>query len=606
MESNKFTVTNFTISDIISKIRSEEVAIPEIQRPFVWKSKQVRDLIDSLYNGYPTGYLITWANPSVRLKNGEMSGNRMTLIDGQQRVTAIMAAIVGKEVFDKNYRRKRIAIAFNPFPEPGTERFEVQDSSHLKSRRWIPNISVVFDPSFSTYSFIGAYCKDNPDVNADDLNNEIDKLRTLQRAQIGCIVLNSDLDIDTVTEIFVRINSKGTVLDQTDFVMSKMAANTTYGGEAIRKRVDYFCRLIEDPTFYRELKEADPEFFDSYGPSMKWIPGVNNPMYRPAYKDVLRVSFMCRNDRAKMADLVSLLSGRNFTTKTYEEEIIENSFRDLSEGVRDFTNEYNFKQFLICLSSTGFSIPKQVTSDMTADFAYSLFIRLRESGMDMDRVKAFVGRWFVMSNLTGRYTNSPESAMDRDLRMIRDKGFEQYLDEIESAELSDSFWEVALVQALNVSRYSNPLFYTYLAAQMMFDTRSLLSLNTRVYELANTDIGDVHHIFPKAYLAKNGFPPNMYNQIANYAYIDRSVNNSIADLSPKEYFSTVKGQCESKNPRIGDITDADDLRRNLEMNCIPDGIFDMEYPDYEKFLFERRKMMAARIREYYEKIKSRC
>lgn len=133
----------WNVSAILGLIDAEDFVIPEIQRPFVWKRSQVRDLIDSLYNGYPTGYIITWKNPGVKAKDGGKANGKKVLIDGQQRVTALMAAIAGKEVLDDDFNKDRIKIAFNPLAEDETKRFTVQDASHLKEKRWIPDISVI-------------------------------------------------------------------------------------------------------------------------------------------------------------------------------------------------------------------------------------------------------------------------------------------------------------------------------------------------------------------------------------------------------------------------------------------------------------------------------
>lgn len=604
--ATRYTVNNTTVEGLLGQIKAGSIAVPELQRPFVWKPSQVRDLIDSLYNGFPTGYLITWQNPQVRLRNGEMSGSRMILIDGQQRITAMMAALAGRKVVDENYNQRRIAIAFNPFPEPGGERFEVQDESHRKSKRWIQDISVMFDSTFSTFSFIKRYCEENEGVDGDELNAEITRLKSLANVPIGLIVLNQDLDIETVTEIFIRINSEGTVLNQADFVMSRMSANEDYGGERLRKTIDYFCHLIKEPGFIESIKRIDPAFYESEGKRMRWVTGLKDLVFDPDYSDMVRVAFMYRFNRAKMSDLVSLMSGRNFQTKTYEESIIEDTFSGMSEAVRRFINENNYKTFLTCIESTGFENSKQVTSAMTIDFAYALFLKLLDDKMPREKVMNYVGRWFVMTVLTGRYTGSPESKMDRDLRMIAEKGFENYLYELEESELSDSFWDVKLVQSMETSRYTNPSFYTYLASQNFSGESSLLTMNTKVQSLARNDIGDIHHIFPKAYLMKHGFPTVKYNQLANYAYISKPTNLAISDRAPAEYFGIVRDQCRSKKAEIGDITDESELKRNLEHNCIPPEIFDMDYDDYEAFLLSRRKMIAAHIRSYYEKIKSRC
>lgn len=114
MTGEKFTLMQYSVSTILGLIDAEDFVIPEIQRPFVWKRSQVRDLIDSLYNGYPTGYIITWKNPDVKTKDGGKANGKKVLIDGQQRVTALMAAIAGKEVLDDDFNKDRIKIAFNP------------------------------------------------------------------------------------------------------------------------------------------------------------------------------------------------------------------------------------------------------------------------------------------------------------------------------------------------------------------------------------------------------------------------------------------------------------------------------------------------------------
>ena len=164
MLTEKYTVSQYPIASILGFIDSGQIAIPEIQRPFVWKRRQVRDLIDSLFSGYPTGYLIIWQNPNVKLKNGGSSLGKKILIDGQQRVTALMAAISGKEVINDDYQTSRIKIAFNPLNTDGDERFAVQDSSHLKSKKWIPDISELFKATFDIFGFVEEYCTHNSET----------------------------------------------------------------------------------------------------------------------------------------------------------------------------------------------------------------------------------------------------------------------------------------------------------------------------------------------------------------------------------------------------------------------------------------------------------
>ena len=114
MQIEKYSVNHHPIQTLLTWIESGEIAIPEIQRPFVWDASKVRDLIDSLYEGFPIGYLIAWRNPNVKLKDGSSSKGKRVLIDGQQRVTALMAAILEKQIINKDYKKIKIIIAFHP------------------------------------------------------------------------------------------------------------------------------------------------------------------------------------------------------------------------------------------------------------------------------------------------------------------------------------------------------------------------------------------------------------------------------------------------------------------------------------------------------------
>ena len=223
--SQKYFIEQKTIEFVLGSINSGEIAIPEIQRPFVWKGRQVRDLIDSLYNGYPTGYLIIWQNPDVKLKNGGSSMGKKILIDGQQRVTALMTAISGRPVLNENYEEKQIAIAFNPLAESDDERFAVKTPAHEKSSFWIPDISVLFRSNFKLFDFMKDYLEKNPGISQEELYNSIYNLQQIKNCAIGTIFLASDLDISEVTEIFVRINSQGKRLNEADFAISKIAAD---------------------------------------------------------------------------------------------------------------------------------------------------------------------------------------------------------------------------------------------------------------------------------------------------------------------------------------------------------------------------------------------
>jgi uncharacterized protein with ParB-like and HNH nuclease domain len=224
-------VTQLPVATLFSWIHSREIAIPEIQRPFVWDATQVRNLLDSLMQGFPAGYLIAWRNPDVRLKDGTTSSGKRILIDGQQRVTALMASLLGEEVVTKDYNRVRIRIAFLP----SEKRFEVTNPAIAKDKAWIPDISVVFDQNYSLFNMVNEYCQKNPELTQQEVFQSLEQLRGITNNQIGLIDLSSDLDIETVTEIFIRVNSEGVTLGQADFAMSKIAVNEEQGGQSERK-----------------------------------------------------------------------------------------------------------------------------------------------------------------------------------------------------------------------------------------------------------------------------------------------------------------------------------------------------------------------------------
>ena len=567
---DKYSVSQYSVKSLLGYIDAGDIAIPEIQRPFVWNATQVRDLIDSLYNGYPTGYLIIWQNPDVKLKNGQSAVGKKILIDGQQRVTAIMTAIAGVKILTENYTEKCIRIAFNPLAQPGEERFAVTTPAHEKSSFWIPDISEVFRPGFQSWAFMPKYMEANPEADPNVVGEALQRLTSITACQIGTIVLDPSLDISEVTEIFVRINSQGKRLNESDFAMSKIAADEDHGGNTLRKAIDYFCHLAVDPAFYTKLSTTDKKFMQSaYAPKLAWLQDDYDDIYDPDYNDMLRVSFMHMFTRGRLGQLVSLLSGRDFETRTYTEEI---------EAIS----------------------PKLLRSKMTLDFCYTLFLILqRTSEVQKTDIKRYVQKWFVLSTLTSRYVGSPETQMDRDLREIAAKGFVQFLKENEDAFLSDAFWNVRLVQSLETSAISSPFYNTYIAAQNFFGDRSLLSNSSKVYDLVAVT-GDVHHIFPKKYLQGNGYnDKNLYNQVANYAYLDTGVNISVGKKEPKVYFSEALAGCGGEQT-VGTITDESEFWDNLDTNCIPRNVVNMTYADYMDFLKQRRVLMAEKIRRYYE------
>ena len=589
----KYAVNQHLIETLLAWVNSGEIAIPEIQRPFVWDSSKVRDLIDSLYHGYPIGYVIAWRNPNVRLKDGSLSEGKKILIDGQQRVTALTAAILGHYVVNKTYERIKIKIAFHPIEE----RFEVQNPAILKDKTWLPDISQAINGDL--FEIAANYFELNPSVDRKKVQHSFSNLMNIPRKQIGIIELAADLDIETVTEIFIRINSKGVVLSQADFAMSKIASNTEYKGNELRKAIDYFCHLCIAPEFFKNIIEHDEEFAKTdFFQKMQWLRTENEDLYDPDYNDLIRVAFTTQFNRGRLSDLVSLLSGRNFETRTFEATIAEKSFETLKAGVTKFINETNFKRFLMIIKSAGFISPKLIRSQNAINFAYILYLKLKELNINAVSIEHYVRRWFVFSILTGRYSGSPESLFDFDIKQISQRPFDEYLKEKEEGELSDAFWNASLPQSLDTSVASSPYFHVFLASQVKANDKGFLSADVLVSDLISLR-GDIHHLFPKDYLKRHGLDRSKYNQIANYVYMQSEINIKVGNKPPKEYLEVIKSQMQTGNQLVSGISNEQQLLANLKMNGVPLEIQQMNVDDYHDFLILRRKLMATKIRDYY-------
>lgn len=596
MKTQKYAVNQHLIETVLAWVNSGEIAIPEIQRPFVWQASKVRDLLDSLYNGYPIGYLIAWRNPNVRLKDGRVAEGKKILIDGQQRVTALSAAILGHPVIDKNYKRVRIVIAFHPIKE----QFEVRNSAIEKDPLWIPDISDIISGKERISSVVREYCRLNPEVAEETVEDALENLKEIVKKQIGLIELESDLDIETVTEIFIRINSQGVVLSQADFAMSKIASSEVYGGPLLRKTIDYFCHLAVAPDFYTQIIENEPAFASTPNfQKMAWLRQENDDIYDPDYNDMLRVAMVTEFQRGRLADLVSLLSGRNFETRSYEEAIAQDSFKKLESGVFRFMNEIDFKRFIMIIRSGGFIDSSMIRSQNAINFAYGLYLKLRSDGLHTADIERLVRRWFVFTLVTGRYSASAETKFEVDIRNIAERPFEEYLASMEEAELSDGFWNVGLVQSLITSSTNSPHLQLFFAAQAKSGDLGFLSRDITVNDLISYR-GDIHHIFPKGYLKASGLSRAEYNQVANYVYMQSEVNIKIGNKAPDLYFEELKHQTNGGLLKYGNITDWGTLQRNLQQNAIPETIAKMTVDDYRDFLEQRRHLMARKIRRFYE------
>ena len=596
-KNQQYSVQQPAISTLFAWINEGDIAIPEIQRPFVWDATKVRNLLDSLYQGFPIGFIITWQNPDVKLKDGTKSIGKKILIDGQQRITALMAALLGHEIVNKSYKQVRVKIAFHPVEE----RFEVSNPAIQKDTEWIPDIAELFEAETSIWDFVSSYCSRNPDIPQKLVFERVDNLLSIQHNSIGLIELAHDLDVETVTEIFIRVNNEGMPLSQADFAMSKIAVNETYGGNALRKAIDYFSRLAVAPESYATLKNDTAFAQTDYFAKMSWLRNEHEAVYDPSYTDMLRVAFTTVFQRGRIADLVALLSGRNFETKTFEEPIVEESFNRLRAGVLRFMNESDFKKFTLIIRSAGFVDPGMVRSQNALNFAYILYLTMKDMGIAPAEIERLVRRWFVMTLLTGRASGSFESRFEQDVRSVRERGPAAYSEIVMNGVLSDAYWTVTLPEALNTSANSSQVFRVYEAAQVKLHDKGFLSRDIHVKDLIEIK-SDVHHVFPRDFLKKHGYGQSQYNQVANFVVAQSEINIAIGNKPPAVYLAQMREQVNGGARKYGNIADPDELRANLHMNCIPECVAEMGVDDYPAFLDARRQLMAGKIRSYFQSL----
>ena len=250
------------------------------------------------------------------------------------------------------------------------------------------------------------------------------------------------------------------------------------------------------------------------------------------------------------------------------------------------------------VKSAGFISPKLLRSQNALNFAYILYLKLKDLGVNSVQIESHVKRWLVYSILTGRYSASPESTIDYDIKQISEKSFDVYLKEKEESELSEAFWNSSLPRSLDTSVGSSPYFHVFLASQVKENDLGFLSKDITVGHMIEHR-GDVHHLFPKEYLKSAGLDRSKYNQIANYVYMQQDINIKVGKQSPQEYFSIIRNQIKTNQVSISGITTENELISNFESHCIPKEIETMTIDNYFDFLEKRRKLMALKIKNYY-------
>lgn len=385
--------------------------------------------------------------------------------------------------------------------------------------------------------------------------------------------------------------------------MSKIAIyEKNFGDEYgmyLRKYIDYFCELATSSERLASIYENDHAFSSSiYLDKVKWIAHDTNETYIPTYNDVLRVISLVEFNRGKLGDLVALLSGRDFEERNYKLSIAEESFNKLEIGINKYTKKSNFEHFVQdILWNLGFKDSGIATSQNALNYAYAMYLRGKDIGTDDGKLKSLIRRLLVISLLTQRHSGSFESRWTSDFQRINTpEDLIEFVTTLERQNLTDVFWTDTLPSRFDNTVLTSPDWTLYTLAQRYLGNQSFLS-KTLVRDMKTAQI---HHVFPKAYLIRNGFSnKNMYNKLANYVYLHDQINIKVSDHAPNEYLTEVQNYTYAFGNEMASF---EDLKRNMDENAIPMSLLESDVSLYNNFLKERQKLMALKIQEFYDKL----
>jgi hypothetical protein len=579
-----FKEVNYNLTTLIQQIDMGVIGLPDIQRPFVWKDTKVRDLFDSMYKGYPVGYFLFWANANVEGTKGIGTASKqkhptLLIVDGQQRLTSLYAVVKGQEVIRSNYEKANIVIAFNPLEE----KFEIPDASIRRNPRFFQNISDLWKEDADLFEITDDFIEklsQTVDLSKDEIKKirkSFNNLTNLQGYPFSALELSAEIDEEQVADVFVRINSQGKKLNQADFILTLMSVFWEDG----RRDLEEFCGLCRVPS--------------------KDIASPFNYLIDPNPDQILRVSVGLAFRRARLQYVYSILRGKDLETGEFSISRRERQFEKLKESQDKVLNLVNWHEFIKSIKQAGFARSDYISSANNFLYAYIFFLIGREDiGMDLYELKKLIAKWFFMSSITGRYTGSPETAMEGDLARLRGvsspERFKQVLEDIINGQLTNDFWVITLPLDLATSSSTSPSLYAYYAAQYVLGANGLFS-KLKVSDLLQEGLRskksalERHHLFPKAWLQRNGVPDQTQrNQIANYALVEWSDNIDISDNHPKEYL-----------PYYIDRLPNHEIENMYYWHALPKNWEEMEY---EEFLVQRRKLISQVVRDAYLKISS--
>ena len=587
MTRTLFRTTRFDLDHLVKNIDRGDVALPDIQRPFVWQNRKVRDLFDSMLKGFPVGYLLFWATGAdvgaraIGTDDKDERVARWLIVDGQQRLTSLYSVFTGHRVVREDYSESRIRLAFRPHDC----MFEVTDAAMEKDPEFLADIT----PLWRNYrGTVQAYIERLEAARGPldsalrgVIEDHLDRVRDLQAYPFEVVELDAAMDEEQVADVFVRINSEGVPLNQADFILTLMSVFR----DKARKQLEEFAREAKRPS----AGSASPF----------------NHHIQPQPDQLLRVAVAVAFRRAVLRHAYSVLRGKDLETGEFSAERREAQFDRLQAAQDHMLNLVNWQEFLQCIERAGFRSSKMLSGANAVLYTYALWLIGRtEYGVPLDRLKEVMARWFFMAHTTARYSGSFETRFEADMARLSGvsagdaAGFIAALDAVIDDTLTADYWDITLPNSLATSASKSPALLAYVAALNILDAEVLLStssVRSRLDPAIALKKGiERHHLFPRSYLQKRlGITDvKQINQIANYALVDWSDNIAISDDAPAEYWPA---QLAAK--QLG----GDRLTRQLYWHALPDDWVSLAY---DRFLSERRKLMAGVVRGAFARLRA--
>jgi hypothetical protein len=577
-----FRKVDYDLEGLLNFVETGFIGLPDIQRPFVWTPTKVRDLFDSMYRGFPVGYLLFWSNQQVRGTRGIGLDKKqhipsLLVVDGQQRLTSLYAVISGQPVVDNDFRPTRIEIAFRP----RDGRFEVTDPAIRNDPEFIPDISALWISGRSSRSLINDFFarlkmrKAVTEEQEEVISHNLDRLFDLKKYPFTALEIDPSVDEESVADIFVRINSEGVKLNQADFILTLLSVFWDEG----RAALEAFSRQSREPV------------------SPGGGPSPFNYVIQPGPDRLLRAVVGLGFHRGRLKSVYQVLRGKDVETGRFVEELRERQFSRLKEAQEHVLDLNNWHLFLACLREAGFRADDMISSEIAAVFTYVFYlIGRQQSGIEEHLLQRLIARWFFAASLTARYAVSVESTMDEDLGRVRHattpETFVSALEDLIRAELTGDFWGITLPAQFETSSSRSPLLTAYHAAQCILRTPVLFSSKVLTDYLDPSVRGprkpvERHHLFPRDYLKRTGISDRrLVNQVGNLAYVEWPENLAIHATAPADYI-----------PRLRERFDDSTWVRMSRDHALPDHWETLSYPE---FLEQRRILMAKVVRRGYE------